>query len=52
MTSSTDLEFLMVFVTLILTLVLTWMVYGIARELNLGIFRRFFKLNGARRMIN
>ncbi len=34
----------MVFVTLILTLVLTWMVYGIARELNLGIFRRFFKL--------
>ncbi|MEM4282860.1 MAG: hypothetical protein QXS96_00025 [Candidatus Caldarchaeum sp.] len=41
---STEIEFLMVLVTLILTIFLTWMVYGIARELNLGIFRRFFKL--------
>ncbi|MCS7110187.1 MAG: hypothetical protein NZ956_01795 [Candidatus Caldarchaeum sp.] len=42
--NSTELELLVVFSTFILTMIFTVVVYGIAKELSLGIFRRFFKI--------
>lgn len=39
-----ELEMVMVLLTLLLTIVFAVLVYGLSRELNLGIFRRFFKL--------
>lgn len=44
MFSSMQIELLLVLLTFILTVVFAFMVYGVARELSLGIFRRFFNL--------
>ncbi|MEM0442949.1 MAG: hypothetical protein QXS57_07150 [Candidatus Caldarchaeum sp.] len=39
-----DAEFLLVVFSFILTMVFAILVYGLLRELSLGIFRRFFKI--------
>jgi hypothetical protein len=39
-----ELELALVVFTLVLTIIFASLVYGLSKELNLGIFRRFFKL--------
>jgi hypothetical protein len=39
-----ELELAVVVFTLVLTIIFASLVYGLSKELNLGIFRRFFKL--------
>jgi high-affinity Fe2+/Pb2+ permease len=39
-----ELELALVVFTLVLTIIFASLVYGLSKELNLGIFKRFFKL--------
>ncbi|MDW8083903.1 MAG: hypothetical protein RMI49_01705 [Candidatus Caldarchaeum sp.] len=44
MPDAADVELILVFLTLLLTVGFTVVLFGIAKELSLGIFRRFFKI--------
>ncbi|MEM4303235.1 MAG: hypothetical protein QXQ70_04990 [Candidatus Caldarchaeum sp.] len=39
-----NIEYLLVFLSLVLTVVFAYLVYGMSREFDLGIFRKFFKI--------
>lgn len=44
MAASAELELFIVLASLILTVVFAFLVYGISKELSLGIFQKFFKI--------